>query len=434
MSETRPAAGARSAELFQRAQSVIPGGVNSPVRAFRAVGGGPLFIASAAGAEITDADGRVYIDYVGSWGPMILGHAHPELVAAISAAAARGTSYGAPTELEVQFAEEIRAAMPSIEKVRLVSSGTEATMSAIRLARGFTGRDKIIKFIGCYHGHSDALLAKAGSGIATFGLPDCPGVPADTVKNTLTLPYNDIDAVATAFHEIGDQIAGVIVEPVAGNMGCVLPREGFLPRLRELTAQAGALLIFDEVITGFRIGRGGAQAHYNIKPDLTCLGKIIGGGLPVGAFGGRVDVMNQLAPVGPVYQAGTLSGNPLAVSAGLATLRILRDESIYQRLDERAAKLVAGIGEAASAAGIPLQANRIGSIFTGFFTDRAVTDWETAKIADTDRFARYFRAMLAEGVYIAPSQFEAGFVGLAHTDELLERTIEAARRAFKTLA
>lgn len=433
MSESKQMAGSRSSELFAEAQQHIPGGVNSPVRAFRAVGGGPLFISSAKGAEITDADGRTYIDYVASWGPMILGHAHPEIVAAIQQAAARGTSYGAPTELEVEFAQEIKSALPSIEKVRLVSSGTEAVMSAIRLARGFTGRDKIVKFVGCYHGHSDALLAKAGSGIATFGLPDCPGVPAETVKHTLTLPFNDTTAVEVLFKEIGSEIAAVVIEPVPGNMGCVLPKSGFLETLREVTRESGSLLIFDEVITGFRLGRGGAQALYNIKPDLTCLGKIIGGGLPVGAFGGRADIMNYLAPIGPVYQAGTLSGNPLAVTAGLAALKILKDESIYTKLQSKTAKLVAATNDAAKEAGIAVTINSIGSIFTCFFTEQEVVDWETAKVSDTTRFAKFFRAMLAEGIYMAPSQFEVGFVGTAHTDELLDRTATAARRAFKTI-
>lgn len=433
MSESKQMAGSRSSELFAEAQQHIPGGVNSPVRAFRAVGGGPLFISSAKGAEITDADGRTYIDYVASWGPMILGHAHPEIVAAIQQAAARGTSYGAPTELEVEFAQEIKSALPSIEKVRLVSSGTEAVMSAIRLARGFTGRDKIVKFVGCYHGHSDALLAKAGSGIATFGLPDCPGVPAETVKHTLTLPFNDTTAVEVLFKEIGSEIAAVVIEPVPGNMGCVLPKSGFLETLREVTRESGSLLIFDEVITGFRLGRGGAQALYNIKPDLTCLGKIIGGGLPVGAFGGRADIMNYLAPIGPVYQAGTLSGNPLAVTAGLAALKILKDESIYTKLQSKTAKLVAATNDAAKEAGIAVTINSIGSIFTCFFTEQEVVDWETAKVSDTTRFAKFFRAMLAEGIYMAPSQFEVGFVGAAHTDELLDRTATAARRAFKTI-
>lgn len=434
MSENKEMAGKRSGELFEKAQEHIPGGVNSPVRAFRAVGGGPLFISSAKGAEIIDADGRTYIDYVASWGPMILGHAHPEIVAAISQAAAKGTSYGAPTELEVEFAQEIKSALPSIEKVRLVSSGTEAVMSAIRLARGFTGRDKIVKFVGCYHGHSDALLAKAGSGIATFGLPDSPGVPAETVKHTLTLPFDDTTAAEVLFKEIGSDIAAVVLEPIPGNMGCVLPKAGFLEKLRELTSASNTVLIFDEVITGFRLGRGGAQTLYNIKPDLTCLGKIIGGGLPVGAFGGRKDIMNHLAPIGPVYQAGTLSGNPLAVTAGLTALRILKDESIYTKLESQTAKLVAATNEAAKEAGIAVRVNSVGSIFTCFFTNKEVTDWESAKISDTARFAKFFRAMLAEGIYMAPSQFEVGFVGACHSDEILEKTAIAARKAFKVLA
>jgi glutamate-1-semialdehyde 2,1-aminomutase len=433
MAENSSTAGTKSLELFQRAQAVIPGGVNSPVRAFRSVGGSPLFIAAATGAEVIDVDGRRYIDYVASWGPMILGHAYNEVVAAIQAAATRGTSYGAPTIGEVELAEEIRDAMPSIEKVRLVSSGTEATMSAIRLARGFTGRDKIVKFIGCYHGHSDALLAKAGSGIATFALPDSPGVPADVVKNTITLPYNDTASLQTVFQQQERDIACVIVEPVAGNMGCVLPEAEFLTQLRTLTQNHGALLIFDEVITGFRLARGGAQAIYQIKPDLTCLGKIIGGGLPVGAFGGRADIMDEMAPVGPIYQAGTLSGNPLAVSAGLTTLRILRDETIYEKLQVRTEKLVTATKEAAAAVDIPVCINSIGSMFTTFFTNGEVKDWETAKICDTSRYASFFRAMLTEGIYLAPSQFEAGFVGLAHTDELLNHTIEATAHAFKAI-
>lgn len=434
MSESKQMAGIRSTQLFEQAQEHIPGGVNSPVRAFRAVGGGPLFISSAKAAEITDADGRTYIDYVASWGPMILGHAHPEVIAAIQKAAALGTSYGAPTELEVEFAKEIKSALPSIEKIRLVSSGTEAVMSAIRLARGFTGRDKIVKFVGCYHGHSDALLAKAGSGIATFGLPDCPGVPAETVKHTLTLPFNDITALEVLFKEMGSEIAAIVLEPIAGNMGCVLPKSGFLEKLREVTSASGSLLIFDEVITGFRLGRGGVQALYNIKPDLTCLGKIIGGGLPVGAFGGRRDIMDHLAPIGPVYQAGTLSGNPLAVTAGLTVLRILRDESIYKKLESQTAKLVAATNDAAKSAGIPISINSIGSIFTCFFTDKKVVDWDSAKTSDTTRFAKFFRAMLAEGVYMAPSQFEVGFLSIAHSDEILEKTAIAAKKAFETLA
>ncbi|MEK6322962.1 MAG: glutamate-1-semialdehyde 2,1-aminomutase [Acidobacteriota bacterium] len=421
----------KSERLFSRAQQVIPGGVNSPVRAFRAVGREPLFIRSAAGAHITDADGNTYIDYVGSWGPMIVGHAHAAVIEAIREAAARGTSYGAPTELEIELATEIIAAFPSIERIRLTSSGTEAAMSAIRLARGFTGRDRIVKFEGCYHGHSDSLLVKAGSGLATFGTPDSAGVPADFARNTIVVPYNDEAALEKAFEVQGSEIACVIIEPVAGNMGCVAVRPGYLEAVHEVTARYGALLIFDEVITGFRVAYGGAQELYGVKPDLTCLGKIIGGGLPVGAFGGRADVMERIAPLGPVYQAGTLSGNPLAVTAGLAILKVLKDSNPYEELERRSAKLEHGLRGAAAEAGIASTINRVGSMLTAFFTEGPVTDWPTAKKSDTDQYARYFRAMLDEGVYLAPSQFECAFVSLAHTDELIERTIEAARSAMR---
>ena len=423
----------RSERLFSRAQRVIPGGVNSPVRAFRAVGREPLFIRSAAGAHITDADGNTYIDYVGSWGPMILGHAHPVVIEAIREAAARGTSYGAPTELEIELATEIIGAFPSIERVRLTSSGTEAAMSAIRLARGFTGCDRIVKFEGCYHGHSDGLLVKAGSGLATFGTPDSAGVPADVARDTIVVPYNDAAALEKVFEEQGREIACVIIEPVAGNMGCVPPSPGYLEAVREITSRHGALLIFDEVITGFRVAYGGAQELYGVKPDLTCLGKIIGGGLPVGAFGGRVDVMERIAPLGPVYQAGTLSGNPLAVTAGLAIMRLLKESPPYAELERRSAKLERGLRDAATEAGIASTINRAGSMLTPFFTEGPVTDWPSAKQSDTDRYGRYFRAMLDEGVYLAPSQFECAFVSLAHTDELIERTIEAARSAMSGL-
>ncbi len=420
----------QSARLFERAKGVIPGGVNSPVRAFRSVGGTPLFIAAANGAIITDADGHSYIDYLGSWGPMILGHAHPEVIAAIRAAAERGTSYGAPTELEIELAEEVIAAFPSIEKLRLTSSGTEATMSALRLARGFTGRPKIVKFEGCYHGHGDSLLVRAGSGVATLGLPDSPGVLPELAKATITVPFNDVAALERIFNEAGSEIAAVIIEPVAGNMGCVPPREGFLQKVRQLTAMHGAVLIFDEVMTGFRIARGGAQELYGIKPDLTCLGKIIGGGLPVGAFGGRKEIMDLVAPAGPVYQAGTLSGNPLAVTAGLTTLRLLKQLNPYAQLEKATARLVEGMTEAAREAGVTTVSNRVGSMFTTFFTSEAVVDWTTANRSDRGAFARFFHAMLEEGVYLAPSQFEAAFVSTAHSDEIIEKSIAAARRAF----
>ena len=421
---------AKSDELFKRAESVIPGGVNSPVRAFRAVGRAPLFIRQAAGAHITDVDANTYIDYVGSWGPMILGHAHPAVIEAIREAASRGTSYGAPTELEIELAGEITSAFPSIEKLRLTSSGTEAAMSAIRLARGFTRRDRIVKFEGCYHGHSDSLLVKAGSGLATFGTPDSAGVPADFARNTIVVPFNDADALRSTFEgEHGSEIACVIIEPVGGNMGCVPPRPGYLEAVREITSSHRALLIFDEVITGFRLAYGGAQQLYGVKADLTCLGKIIGGGLPVGAFGGRADVMDRIAPLGPVYQAGTLSGNPLAVTAGLAILKLLRDSNPYEELERRSARLERGLCKAASEAGIETAVNRVGSMLTAFFTEGPVTDWPSARRSDTNRYGRFFRAMLEEGVYLAPSQFECAFVSLAHADELIDKTAEAARSA-----
>ena len=423
----------KSNELFKRAGTLIPGGVNSPVRAFRAVGRTPLFIREAAGAHITDVDGNTYIDYVGSWGPMIVGHSHPAVIEAIREAAGRGTSYGAPTELEIELADEIISAFPSIERVRLTSSGTEAAMSAIRLARGFTGRDRIVKFEGCYHGHSDSLLVKAGSGLATFGTPDSAGVPADFARNTIVVPFNDEEALKKIFEEQGSEIACVIIEPVAGNMGCIAQRSGYLEAVRETTQGHGALLIFDEVITGFRVAYGGAQELYGVKPDLTCLGKIIGGGLPVGAFGGRADVMDKLAPLGPVYQAGTLSGNPLAVTAGLAILKLLKDTNPYPELERRSAKLEKGLREAAAQASVPATVNRVGSMLTAFFTEGPVTDWPSAKKSDTDRYARFFRSMLEAGVYLAPSQFECAFVSVAHTDELIDKTIDAARLAMRTV-
>lgn len=420
----------KSSELFERAQRVIPGGVNSPVRAFRAVGRQPLFIKSASGATITDADGNTYIDYIGSWGPMILGHAHTAVIEAVREAASFGTSFGAPTEIEIEIAELICEAYPSIEKVRLVSSGTEATMSAIRVARGFTGRDKLIKFEGCYHGHSDSLLVKAGSGLATFSTPDSAGVPADFTRNTIIAQFNNVDELRNIFAQQGSEIACVIIEPIAGNMGCVPPEPGYLQAVRKITAEYGALLIFDEVMTGFRVAYGGAQELYDIKPDLTCLGKIIGGGLPAAAFGGREEVMNCVAPLGPVYQAGTLSGNPLAVTAGLTTLKLLRQLNPYEQLEAASAKLEHGFREAALEAGIAATTNRVGSMMTAFFTESKVVDWQTAKSSNTDMYAQFFRAMLQQGVYLAPSQYECAFIGIAHNDEQIERTIEAARKAF----
>ncbi len=424
----------KSEELFEKAQAVIPGGVNSPVRAFRAVGRAPLFIQSASGSNIADVDGNTYTDYVGSWGPMILGHAHPVVIEAVREAASRGTSFGAPTQIEIELASEIIAAVPSIQKVRLVSSGTEATMSAIRLARGFTGRDIILKFEGCYHGHTDSLLVKAGSGLATFGTPDSAGIPADFARNTIVAPFNDAPALERLFEERGAEIAAVIIEPVAGNMGCVPPQAGYLQAVRDVTARHGALLIFDEVMTGFRVAYGGAQQLYGITPDLTCLGKIIGGGLPAAAFGGRADVMDQVAPVGPVYQAGTLSGNPLAVTAGLATLKLLRESDPYQELEERSARLEAGLRDAAGELGIGATVNRVGSMLTAFFTEGPVTGWETAKRSNTELYGRFFRAMLEEGIYLAPSQYECAFVSIAHTDEVIDNTIKAARASLQRLA
>jgi glutamate-1-semialdehyde 2,1-aminomutase len=425
--------GDRSRELFQEANRFFPGGVNSPVRAFRAVGGDPFFVAHASGSRITSADGNSYIDYVGSWGPMILGHAHPRVVAAIQKAAEAGTSYGAPTELETRLAKLVQAAFPSLERMRFVSSGTEACMSALRVARGFTGRDAILKFEGCYHGHADSLLVKAGSGAMTFGVPDSLGVPADLARHTLTLPYNDLEGVRTLFGARGGEIAAVIVEPVAGNMGVIPPRPDFLAGLREITRRHGALLIFDEVITGFRIAWGGAQEVFGVRPDLTCLGKIVGGGLPVGVYGGRADIMEQVAPLGAVYQAGTLSGNPLAMAAGIETLTLLQAPGFYAVLEAKGKRLADGIAETAAESRIPLQSNRVGSMLTGFFTGGPVTDYATAKTADTRRYGAFFRAMLVRGVSLAPSQFEAAFVSAAHTDEELVATVTAAREAFALL-
>ncbi len=422
-----------SQKLFAEAQRYIPGGVNSPVRAFKSVGGQPLFIAKAKGAYLWDADGNKFVDYVHSWGPMILGHAPGPVIKAIQRAAARGTSYGAPTELEVRLAKMIGEAVPSMELVRLVSSGTEAVMSAIRLARGYTERDKILKFDGCYHGHSDYLLAKAGSGVATLGLPDSPGVPADFTKHTLTAPYNDVRAVKNLIDAHANELACVIVEPVAGNMGVVPPRPEFLPMLRELTRAHGVLLIFDEVITGFRVHYGGAQTLYDVTPDLTCLGKIIGGGLPVGAYGGTREIMQMIAPAGPVYQAGTLSGNPLAVTAGIETLKALKTAGIYKKLEAKSVALAEGLGKAAKQAGIPLTQTRVGSMLCGFFTSQPVVDYASAKRSDTQRYAKFFRGMLEQGVYFAPSQFEAAFLSTAHSDANIKKTVAVAQAVFKTL-
>ena len=426
--------GDRSRQLFQDACRYFPGGVNSPVRAFRAVGGDPFFVSHAAGSRITDADGRSYIDYVGSWGPMILGHAHPQVVAAIQKAAEAGTSYGAPTELETRLAGLVQAAFPSLERMRFVSSGTEACMSALRVARGFTRRDAILKFEGCYHGHADSLLVKAGSGALTFGVPDSLGVPADLARHTLTVPYNDLEAVRSVFRERGAEIAAVIVEPVAGNMGVIHPRPGFLEGLREVTRRSGALLIFDEVITGFRIAWGGAQEVFGMRPDLTCLGKIVGGGLPVGVYGGRADVLEQVAPLGGIYQAGTLSGNPLAMAAGIETLTLLQAPRCYADLETKGRQLADGLMQAAAAARIPVQVSRMGSMLTAFFTGLPVADYATAKTADTTRYGVFFRAMLARGISLAPSQFEAAFISAAHSREDLDATAAAAREALAVVA
>lgn len=423
----------KSSQLFAAAKTIIPGGVNSPVRAFKSVGADPVFITRAAGSHIFDADSNDYLDYVGSWGPMILGHCHPDVVAAVKKTAENGCSFGAPTELEIRLAEMVIEAVPSIEMVRMVSSGTEATMSAIRLARGYTGRDKIMKFSGCYHGHSDALLVKAGSGAATFGVPDSPGVPQDFAKLTLTANFNSLDSVRRLVAENSGQIACIIVEPIAGNMGTVPPRPGFLEGLRQICSCEGIILIFDEVMSGFRVALGGAQEVYGVTPDMTTLGKIIGGGLPVGAFGGSKEIMSLLSPSGGVYQAGTLSGNPLAMAAGIATLNLLKQPGFYQQLEEKSAYIAAGIAKAAKDAGYPLFSTRVGSMFCAFFTKHEVTDWESAATCDTKAFATYFRGMLEEGIYLAPSQFETAFVSIAHSREELDRTIIAAGKCFRLL-
>jgi glutamate-1-semialdehyde 2,1-aminomutase len=419
----------RSRSLYAEAQRYMPGGVNSPVRAFCAVGGEPLFIARGEGPHIYDADGRRYIDYVLSWGALILGHAHPQVIGALQEAAERGISYGAPTALETELAKRVVEAVPSIEMVRFVNSGTEATMSALRLARAFTGRSKIIKFEGCYHGHADFLLVRAGSGVTTLGLPDSAGVPEAIAQDTLIAPYNDLQAVESLFSENRGDIAAVIVEPVAGNMGVIPPEPGFLEGMRKMTRAEGALLVFDEVITGFRVAYGGAQALYGITPDLTCLGKVIGGGLPVGAYGGRREIMEMVAPLGPVYQAGTLSGNPLSMTAGIETLKVLAQPGFYQRLEEKSARLAAGLRAAAEAARTPVFQTRVGSMFCTFFSAERVVDYASAKRSDTNKYALFFRAMLENGVYLAPSQFEAGFLSLAHSEQDIDRTIQAAEAA-----
>jgi len=423
----------RSQQLFAEAKTLLPGGVDSPVRAFRAVGGQPLFIDRGEGAYLFDVDGNRFVDYVLSWGPLILGHAHPRVVRAIAEAAARGTSYGAPSPLELELAKLIQQFMPNIEMLRFVNSGTEATMSALRLARAFTGRNKIVKFEGCYHGHADLLLVQAGSGVATLGLPDSPGVPPATVADTLVAPFNDLTAVEQIFDRYPRDIAAIIVEPVAGNMGVVPPAAGFLAGLRDITTAHGALLIFDEVMTGFRVHPGGAQALYSVKPDLTTLGKVIGGGLPVGAYGGLREVMQMVAPAGPMYQAGTLSGNPLAMTAGIETLKELQTPGLWNSIESYAAKLVAGLSAAAEGANVPALTQRVGTMFTTFFTDRPVINWATAKSADTKKFGAFFRAMLAGGVYLAPSQFEAGFMSAAHGEREIEITVRAAETALKDI-
>lgn len=424
-----------SETLFSRAQQVIPGGVNSPVRAFNSVGGTPVFISKAQGAYIFDADGKQYIDYVGSWGPMILGHNHPSILNAVMQTAQNGLSFGAPTPLEIELAELVCGLIPSIEMVRMVSSGTEATMSAIRLARGYTGRDKIIKFEGCYHGHSDSLLVKAGSGALSLGQPNSPGVPADFAKHTITCTYNDLDSVKQAFEQFPTEIACIIVEPVAGNMNCIPPKDGFLQGLRQLCDQYGALLIIDEVMTGFRVALAGAQSYYGVTPDLTCLGKVIGGGMPVGAFGGKKEVMQFIAPTGPVYQAGTLSGNPIAMSAGLACLTELKKEGNEQRLAEQTEKLAKGLKALADKHNVPFAVNYVGGMFGIFFTNQnKVESYQDVMKSDVEKFKKFFHLMLEQGVYLAPSAFEAGFMSLAHTDEDIEKTLQAADIAFAELA
>ena len=423
----------RSKEAFALAQKVIPGGVNSPVRAFKSVGRDPVFIQRGQGARLWDIDGNSYIDYVLSWGPLILGHAHPAVVEAINAAAQRGTSYGAPTELETEIAQEILKALPSMEMVRMVNSGTEATMSALRLARGVTGRNKIVKFEGCYHGHGDSLLIKAGSGALTFGVPTSPGVPASIASETIVAQYNDLPGLEKIFEQCGEDIAAVIIEPVTGNMGVVLPQPGFLEGLRALTQKYGTLLIFDEVMTGFRVGYGGAQGRYNIDPDLTCLGKVIGGGLPVAAYGGKKKYMEKVAPSGPIYQAGTLSGNPLAMAAGLATLRLLQVEGFYAKLEQKTMRLAEGLKSIAQELEFPIWVNAVGAMFSAFFTNVPVMDFKSACTSDEELFAAFFRGMLERGIYLAPSQYEAVFLSSAHSDEDIDYTLEQARIVLSSL-
>jgi glutamate-1-semialdehyde 2,1-aminomutase len=423
----------KSSELFAEALKYLPGGVNSPVRAMRAVGREPLFMDRGQGPRMWDVDGNEYLDYVGSWGPMILGHRHPAVVAALEEGVARGTSFGTPASLEVEMARALVEAVPSVEMVRMTSSGTEATLSVLRVARGFTGRDRIVKFVGCYHGHGDSLLVHAGSGVATLGLPDSPGVTVGTATDTVTVPFNDLEAVDAVFSELGEQIAGVIVEPVAGNMGVVPPAPGFLEGLRSLCDRFDSLLIFDEVMTGFRLAYGGAQERFGVTPDMTTLGKVIGGGLPVGAFGGRREIMERVAPAGDIYQAGTLSGNPLAMAAGVATLAQLRDGAVYQTLEELGAQLEAGLAAAAAETGVPVALQRVGSMMTMFFTPGEVTDFASAKTSDTEKFGAFFRGMLERGVYLAPSQFEAAFISAAHTPEDITRTCEAAAEVLNGL-
>lgn len=422
-----------SKDLFKKAQELLPGGVDSPVRAFRAVGGQPLFIEKGKGAYLYDVDGNRYIDYVLSWGPLILGHAHPKVIDAIKQAAEHGTSFGAPSPLEIKLAQQVKEFIPAIEMIRFVNSGTEATMTALRLARAYTKRNKIVKFEGCYHGHADLLLVQAGSGVATLGLPDSPGVPPATTQDTLVARYNDLNSIKELFQQFEGEIAAVIIEPVAGNMGVVPPEPGFLEELRKITQEQGTLLIFDEVMTGFRVHPGGAQTLYNIQPDLTTLGKVIGGGLPVGAYGGKHEIMSLIAPSGPVYQAGTLSGNPLAMAAGISTLGALQAPGVWDTLNENSKNLAEGIMAGARKAGISIHLNQVGTMFSAFFTDMRVHDWSSAKTSDTERFKNYFQGMLHRGIYLAPSQFEAGFMSTAHSDKEIQETIKAAEKTFREL-